>query len=79
MHMRGNKLEPQLLLKQSDTLPTQKRYIENLHEDVWFQNYFDKMSALWTAIFLFTFEKGLGLCLDSAYTGNPGTLHTQYR
>ena len=34
VHMRGNQLVPQLLLKQSDTLLTQYRHIEHLCEEV---------------------------------------------
>ena len=34
VHMQGNQLVPQLLLKQSDTLPTQYAHTENLHEEV---------------------------------------------
>ena len=33
--MHANQLVPQFLLKQSDTLPTQGRHIEHLHEEVW--------------------------------------------
>ena len=34
VHMWGNQLVPQLLLKQADTLLTQYRHIEHLHEDL---------------------------------------------
>ena len=34
VHARGNQLVPKLLLKPSDTLHTQCRYIEHLHEEV---------------------------------------------
>ena len=34
VHMQGNQLVPQLLLKQSDTLLTQYRHIEHLCEEV---------------------------------------------
>ena len=47
MHARVNQLEPELLLKLSDTLPTQYRHIEHLHEEVLCQkNFFDKVTAL---------------------------------
>ena len=35
VYARGNKLTPDLLLKPSDTLHTQCRQIEHLHEEVW--------------------------------------------
>ena len=35
MHVWGNQLLPQLLLKHSDTLHTQYRHIGHLHEGVW--------------------------------------------
>ena len=34
VHMHASQLVPQLLMKQSDTLPTQWRHIEQLHEKV---------------------------------------------
>ena len=37
VHMHANQLIPQLSMKQSDTLPTQYRHIEYLHEEVWCQ------------------------------------------
>ena len=37
MHTQANRLVKQLLMKQSDTLPTQYRHIEHLHEEVWCQ------------------------------------------
>ena len=44
VHTRANQLVPQLLMKQSDTLPTQYRHIEHLHEEVWCQKLItDKM------------------------------------
>ena len=54
VHMRGNQLVPQLLLKQSDALLTQYRHIEHLCEEDDKILIFDKMIALC-------------LCLDSAY------------
>ena len=46
--MHANQLVPQLLRKQSDTLPTHYRHIEHLQEEVWCQkkNIIDKMTAL---------------------------------
>ena len=38
VHMWGNQLVPQLLLKQSDTLLTKYRHIEHLCEEVRCQN-----------------------------------------
>ena len=35
----GNQLVPQPLPNQSNTLPTQYRYMEHLHEEVWCQKY----------------------------------------
>ena len=34
VHARGNQLVPEFLLKPSDTLHTQCRHIEHLHEEV---------------------------------------------
>ena len=34
MHIQGNQLVPELLLKLSDTLHVQFRYIEHVHEEV---------------------------------------------
>ena len=34
VHAQGNQLVPELLLKPSDTLHTQCRHIEHLHEEV---------------------------------------------
>ena len=39
----------QLLMEQFDTLPKQCRYIEHMHEGVWFtKNNFDKMTTVRT-------------------------------
>ena len=38
-HTRADQLLPQLLMEQFDTLPIQCRYIENMHEGVWFRNF----------------------------------------
>ena len=44
--MPGNLFVQQLLLKQSDTLPTQYKYIERLHEEIWAIIVFGDMTAL---------------------------------
>ena len=43
-------LLPQLLIENFDTLPSQYRHIEHMHEGVWFQKkmFFDKMTAMKT-------------------------------
>ena len=38
MHIQGNQLVPELLLKLSDTLHKQYGYIEHVHEEVSCQN-----------------------------------------
>ena len=63
MHTQANQLVPQLLMKQSDTLYTQYRHIEHLHEVVWCQNinYWQNDSFVNIAIcFLLAFKEGLG-------------------
>ena len=70
--MHANKLVPQLLMKQSDTLPTYYRHIEHLHEEVWCQtiHYGQNDSFVNLASFsLLAFKQGLCLCLNRAYTG----------
>ena len=48
----ANQLQPQLLMEQFDTLPSQCRHIEHMHEGVWFkQMTFDKMTAMRTDYF----------------------------
>ena len=43
----AEQLLPQLLIEQFDTLPSQYRHIEHMHEGVWFQKKcFDKMTAM---------------------------------
>ena len=42
----ADQLLPQLLIEQLDTLPSQYRLIEHMHEGVWFQFFFDKMTAM---------------------------------
>ena len=36
-HTRANRLLPQLLMEQFDTLPIKCRHIEHMHEGVWFR------------------------------------------
>ena len=38
VHIQGNQLVPELLMKLSDTLHNQLRYIEHVHEEVSCQN-----------------------------------------
>ena len=40
MHLQGNQLVPELLLKVSAILHKQYRYIEHVHEDLSFQKHF---------------------------------------
>ena len=48
-HTRADKLLPQLLMEQFDTIPIQCRHIEHTHEGVWLRkNIFDKMTAVRT-------------------------------
>ena len=53
VHARENQLVPELLLKLSDTLPTQYRHIEHLHEEVLCQkiNFWQNDSFVNLAIF----------------------------
>ena len=45
----ANRLLPQLLMEQFDTLPLQCRHIEHTHEGAWFGFFFfDKMTAVRT-------------------------------
>ena len=51
IHTWADQLLPQLLMEQFDTFPIQCRYIEIMHEGVWFKKIiFDKMTAVrtWT-------------------------------
>ena len=38
VHTWADQLLPQLLMEQFDTLPSQCRHIEDMHEGVWFKN-----------------------------------------
>ena len=86
--MWGIQLVPQLVLKQFNTLPTQYRPIEHLHEEVWCQTiFFDKITAFWNEPFFSCLL--LNKDFACAYTGNQpvpelllkvsDTLHLQYR
>ena len=44
----ADQLLPELLMEQFDTLPLQCRHIEHMHEGVWFDFFFDKMTAVKT-------------------------------
>ena len=51
MHTRADQLS-QLLIEHFDTLPTQCRHIEHMHEGVWFpKSIIDKMAAMSTLTF----------------------------
>ena len=64
VHARGNQLVPELLLKLSDTVHIQYRYIEHVHKEVSSKKLlFSKMAAYLTLQFCMT-------CIDSAYVGN---------
>ena len=59
--MHANQLVPQLLMKQSDTLPAQYRHIEHVHEEAWCQkiHYWQNDSFVNLAIFsLLAFKHG---------------------
>ena len=44
----ADQLLPQLLIQQFDTLPSQCRHIEHVHEGAWFHFFSDKMTAMRT-------------------------------
>ena len=71
MHAWADQLLPQILMKQLDTLPTQSRHIEHMHEELWLKkNIIDKMTNMRNlTIFPDCIKKGLCLCYHSAYTG----------
>ena len=50
MHIQGNQLVPELLLEVSDTLRSQYRYIEHVHEEVSCQK---KFKLLFNMAFVF--------------------------
>ena len=69
VHTLANQLLPQLLMEQFDTLPTQCRHIEHMHEVVLFRknnfrqnNGYDNLD-----IFPVCIKNRLCLCNDSAY------------
>ena len=69
---RADQFLSQLLIEHFDTLPTQCRHIEHMHEGVWFaKNISDKMAAMRTLTFFQACFNKKGLCLfyESAYTG----------
>ena len=47
-HTRADQLLPQLLMEQFDTLLIQCRHNEHMHEGVWLNFFFDKMTAVGT-------------------------------
>ena len=52
MHTRADQLLSQLLIEHFDTLSTQCRHIEHMHEEVWFlKSIIDKMAAMSTLTF----------------------------
>ena len=65
MHTWGSQLVPELLLKLSDTLHIQYRYIEHVHEEVSCKKYF---LAKWLLIYNLAIL--YDMCIDSAYAGN---------
>ena len=72
MHTRADQLLSQLLIEHFDTLTTQCRPIEHMHEGVWSQkSTIEKMAAMRTLSFFQACFNKKGLCLfyDSAYTG----------
>ena len=73
VHTWAVQLLSQLLMEHFDTLPTQYRHIEHMHEGVWFtKSIIDKMAAMRTLTFFQAcFNKKRLKCLfyDSAYTG----------
>ena len=74
MHTRADQLLSQLLIEHFDTLPTQFRHIELMHEGVWFpKNTIDKMAAMRTLSFFqaipFVILNGFCICKDSSLMG----------
>ena len=52
VHTDADQLLSQLLIEHFDTLPTQCRHIEHMHEAVWFpKSIIDKMAAMHTLTF----------------------------
>ena len=73
MHTPANQRVPQLLMKQSDTLPAQCSRIEHLHEDVWWQKLIiDKMTVCKFSHFRYwpvlCGGRGGGSLISSAYS-----------
>ena len=72
VHTRADQLLPQLLMELFDTVYTQCRHIEHMHEGVWFpKSTIDKMATMRTLSFFQDCFNKKGLCLfyDSAYMG----------
>ena len=64
VHTRADQLLSQLLIEHFDTLPTQCRHIEHMHEGVWFpKSISDKMAAMRTLTFFPACFNKKGLCL----------------
>ena len=66
MHKRTDQLLSKLLIEYFDTLPTQSRHIEHMHEGLWFpkMNYIKKMATENFDIFPDLFkQKGVMLVL----------------
>ena len=70
MHTRADQLLSQLLIEHFDTLPTQCRHIEHMHEGVWFQkSIIDKMAAMSTLTFFrFVSTKRVNACFMIVHT-----------
>ena len=74
MHIQGHQLVPELLLKLSDTLHKQYRYIEHLPEEVSCQTFFflDKMTAYQTKLFCLAFVFLIVVSFIDHYCGGQG-------
>ena len=66
MHTRGSQLVPELLLKLSDTLHIQYRYIEHVHEEVSCKKKY--LLAKWLLIYNLAIL--YDMCIDSRATEN---------
>ena len=72
VHTHADQLLSQLLIEHFDTLPTQCRHIEHMHEGVWFPKKYYRQSGSYEYFDIFQAcfnKKGLCLFYDSAYTG----------
>ena len=61
----ADQLLQQLLMEQFDTSPIQYRLNKHMHEGVWLNFLFEKMTAMKTIIPLY----GFCICMDSAFIG----------